>query len=184
MITFKRLSCIKIPRMRSFIKPLFSVAIISTLLFIAGCGEDPEPASIVGKWELASAKPEVTVPGGVTLVDYLVGQGIPRAVAEEFEDEILSSDIEFIGQIEFKDDGKYEGVDDTDPNDIEEFVGTWELSSDRKTLVVDKNTSSEITFEVTTLTGADLVLDLDMTDEVGFAPNTIEYHAILTFKRL
>lgn len=165
--------------MKLFIKPLCSVAIVFSLLLTAGCGDDPDPVSkLVGRWEVTAAEPKITVPGGVSLVSFLVSLGLDQEEAEDYAEYLEDGDdIEAEGVIEFKKDGTYsDGSDDTS--------GKWELSADEKSLVLDKGTNSEITIGVPTLSDTQLVLDLDLTEDYGFPPNTIQYHALLTLKRL
>lgn len=160
-----------------------SIVTLFSFLLMASCGGDKDPgptSKLVGKWQVMSTDAEITVPGGATLVAYLVSLGLEQEIAEVYAAELESGDaLEVSGTIEFNNDGKYGAVDGSDVTN-----GTWELSSDEKILLLDRGTGGETSLEVNKLNDTELVLDADLTEDLDFPPNTIEYHGILTLKRL
>lgn len=164
------------------LKSVLSLFVVFAMLaFLSGCGDDPKPVSkIVGKWDVLNVKGEFVVPGFASLADFYVSMGLDRETAEEFEeylDNIYSID-ELFAVLEFKSDGTYVSGDGTSTGS-----GKWELSADEKTLTVDKGTSSEIIFNVDTLTDTSLVIQIIETDLEG-APEGGKYVASINMKRL
>lgn len=157
-------------------------AVVLSILMLSGCGgEDPKPLSIVGSWEVQSSQHYITVPGGITLVAYLVGLGLPQADAQEWATDLESGRaIDVSGMMEFTANGSYTREDD----DSMESTGKWEMSSDNKTLTIDKGTNSEVISQVTTFTETELVIDMDFTKVLGFPKNTLQYHEVVTLKKL
>lgn len=167
--------------MKLFNRLIPVIAIALLLLTGAGCGDDPDPVSkLVGTWLITSVEADVRTPGGVELVAYLISIGAPPEYAEELADELINGEpFDVSGTVEFKKDGKYRAVDGADISD-----GTWELSTDEKVLTLDKGTNYEGVIDITTLNDTELVFDVDVTDDYDFPENTIEYHALIKFKRL
>ena len=162
---------------------LSSMAILSILL--VSCAEDDEvnltgpESDLIGLWTISANN--VTLEafiGEQTIVEYLVSEeGYTQEEAElayaSYLNEI-ESDFEISGTIEFKADKTYVAIfppDDTD-------VGTWKLSSDGKTLILDEgdpideqilaiNSASSSTMSITIVEeGYD---DTDNDDEITIA---------------
>lgn len=159
---------------------LFSVAIILSFAILSGCGDDPDPVSIVGKWEITKAEPKIT-PSEQAFISFLVGQGLDQEDAEDLVDELLGdADTGASGTLDIKSDGTYEQVDGSIKT-----TGTWEQSSDGKTLTIDKGTSDMSLATISRLDAANMELDFDYSGDVGFPTSTgIGFHVILTFRRL
>jgi hypothetical protein len=162
------------------IKRLGGLAILLAVLFVSGCNkDDPKPLNqLLGKWQPESAEPRITVVGGGSVVDFLVAFGYDHDEAEVIAAGLRDPGIDVYTSIEFKSDGKYEGIDSSGA-----FDGTWELSPDGKTLTLDKGTSDEVVGAVTKLDNADLVLEMDLTEAFGIE-GVLEYQFILAMKRI
>lgn len=157
-----------------------SAAVLFSVLIMSGCGDDPEPtASIVGKWQITKAEPKIT-PSSQALITFLVDQGLDQSDAEDLVDELLQTDDVDSGTIEIKGDGTYEETDGS-----QKSTGTWELSSDGKTLTIDKGTQDQAVATVQKLDGSSLELDFDYSGDLGFPTSTgLGFHMIITFKKV
>lgn len=157
-----------------------SATIVLSVLIMSGCGDDPDPVSIVGKWQITKAEPKIT-PSEQAFITFLVDQGLSQSDAEELVDEILGdADTGTSGTLEIKSDGSYEQVDGADKD-----TGTWELSSDGKTVTIDKGTADMSVATVNKLDATSMELDFDYSGDVGFPTSTgLGFHVILSFKRL
>lgn len=162
----------------------FSAAILLSVLIMSGCGgdDDPDPkAQIVGKWKINKGEYKLT-PSTDAFINFLVANGLSRPDAEELVDEYTDPDnLAATGStIEIKSDGKYELVDGTDKD-----TGTWELSGDGKTLTLDKGTIDQQVAQVTTLDGTAMVLDIDLSGDLGFPTSSgLGFHMILTLEKV
>jgi len=146
--------------MKTMLKALTLITAISIVLFFGSCSKDNDPGSadlIVGNWTISTVNITMKV-GDKSLVDYLVSQGLAQADAESFAAQLSDGYGSADGTIEIKKGGTYSstssGVTDT---------GTWELTSDGKTLTLDKGTADAFVFTVTTLTSSKLNLSGDQS---------------------
>jgi hypothetical protein len=160
---------------------VYSAAILLSVLIMSGCGgDDPEPASIVGKWQVTKSEPKIT-PSTQALVTFLVNQGLSQSDAQELVDEMLDAGGgSTSGTIDIKSDGTYEEVDGTDT-----YAGKWELSADGKTLTIDKGTPAQTVATVAKLDGSSLELDFDYSGDLNFPTSSgLGYHVVITFKKV
>ncbi len=119
---------------------------------------DVNSANLVGKWTVSSQTIDITI-NDQPIMDYLTGtMGLTQDLAQSFSDAMTSSEGGTpTGYVEIKDDGTYSSTMGLDAGAPAE-TGTWELSSDGKTLTLDKGTENEGTAEITTLTSSKLVM--------------------------
>jgi hypothetical protein len=154
---------------------------LALILFAAGCNkdEDPKPTDfILGKWGITDVTVDVKV-GTQTLVEYLVANfGMTTADAQLFANQFTNTiEIENSGEIEFKADGTYTAVADSDTSN-----GKWELTADGKTLTTDKGTIDEAVFTVVSHTSTKINLATEFTDDESGSPFTIKLSMELTRK--
>jgi hypothetical protein len=149
-----------IPFMKTVFRVPTTLITMSAVLLLASCSKDNDPVPtdlIVGNWQISSVNFTMTV-GSQSLVDYLIAQGLSAEEAQVLADEFQTGFAEIDGTIEIKKGGTYSATTDGSTE-----TGTWELSSDGKTLTMDKGTAYEIDFTITTLTSSNLT----MTSEVS-----------------
>ncbi len=134
-----------------------------SLFLLSGCDkDDPKPQNnIIGNWTVQSLAIDIRI-GGQTFVAYLMSMGFSEADAQEFADTFNDSFEQGVsGTIEFKTDGTYRAVDESGSVS----TGKWELTSDNKTLTIDKGTADETVFTVKTLTASNLNLSASVEDD-------------------
>ena len=155
--------------MKKFLFNLSFLAIIGTLLvFYAGCNGDEngdeEVSDLVGFWTVSDIEIDLSV-GGQSLLDLLMNVG---GLSEE-EANLIIADIESqvmdeiggTGTIEIRSDGTYISNFGGTSDD-----GTWNLSSDEKTLTLDAGTIDEIVLNVSSLTSNMLIItQTEITEE-------------------
>jgi len=165
--------------MKTSLNMIKSIFLLSIVLFLGSCSKDsdPTPASdslIIGNWKFATVDVTLKV-GSQSFVDYLIDQGLTPAEAQLFASAFAADYEDLDGTIDIKKGGTYSttsgGSTDT---------GTWALSSDGKTLTLDKGTSDEFVFTVKTLTATNLNLSGDQTDDSGGDTMTIHFEIGLT----
>jgi len=149
-----------------------------TFLTLTSCDKDNDTNGngssdeLIGKWTITSSTYEITV-NGDNIIQYLMeAMGLTETEAEEFA-EFFFSDMGATGTIEFKSDGTYVAISDGETDE-----GTWVLSSDNKTLTMDKGTEYEAAIAVISLTSTKAVMEFTQTetddlDEDG-TPDTME----------
>ncbi len=152
--------------------------LLAIVLLIASCSKDndPKPADlIIGNWTITSANLSIKV-GTLSLVEYFKSQGLTDAEAQLYASQITDSfkgDI-VSGSLEFKKGGSYSSMSNGTTS-----TGTWELSSDGKTLTLDKGTVDGVVFTVNTLTASDLNIVADQTETDSGVSATIHLEVAL-----
>ena len=178
--------------MKTFIKPIFLIAISFSLVFFNSCETDDDEqvkSDLIGTWTIDDSDVEIKV-GGVDLVDYLMEMfDIPQEHAQDFAD-LFSDDYGSVdaGTITFKEDNTYQ-VNFGD--DVEN--GTWSVSSDGKTLTItETDGDGEVYVDnltITSLTSSMLVLTLPTEteeidlDEDGVNETTMEISVVITLTK-
>ena len=162
------------------IKALLFTAFI---LMLAGCGGDDDPkrsSKIVGKWQMTATDAEITAPGG-DLRQYLIaelamlpGQADSTTVRLE-SGEATTIDI---ATIDFKDDGTYTATG----KGTLKLGGVWELTAGDKAVLFDEGTKSETAALVRTLADSELVVEFDLSDQIGLPK--LKYLAIFSFEKI
>jgi hypothetical protein len=141
---------------------------IPCLLLLTGCNKDEEDeittSNIIGKWTISAVTFDIKI-GEVSLIDYLIDQlGLTEEEADLYRSLIDSElDSEFEGTIEFKSNQTF-NIDIGGESD----TGTWELSSDNKTLILDEGTEDETIAEVKILTSTQLHLVFTTNEYLDF----------------
>ena len=137
--------------------------LIASLFLVSGCSKDSDPTPsdiIVGTWAFSTINATITV-GTQSLVAYFKSQGLSEADAQLYADQLVNSykgDIS--GTLEIKKGGTWSSTDDQ--GNIS--TGKWELTSDGKTLTLDKGAVGESIFTITTLTSSKLIISSDVSD--------------------
>jgi len=163
--------------MKTVFRVLTVVSTLSFVLFFGSCSKDndPKPADqIVGNWTISTVNVAMKV-GDKSLVDYLVSLGLPSADAQSLAAQLSDGFESIDGTIEFKKGGTYSS---TSAGTTE--TGTWELTSDGKTLTMDKGTADAFAFTVTTLTSTDLKLSGDQSETDNGLTFTVHLDMALT----
>lgn len=147
--------------------------LLATLVgLLGGCGEDdPNPTDLVlGTWNVTTYDLQINV-GTMTLYDYLKNElGLTDSDALEYEEQTRTPYEESVFQkIDFARSGFWT-VTDTQGTSR----GTWLLSGDATSLVLDKGKPTEVTFAITTLTGGEMVLVKETYSDVEFN-DTMKY---------
>lgn len=131
--------------------------LIGMLSFVySGCSDDnnggnPSPAdNLIGTWTVDNVNITAMV-GNQSLTDFFINEGglteEQAALAYTLFETFLKAEV--TGSITFKDDNTYVSSFGGSPDD-----GTWNLSSDGKTLTLDAGTVDEVDIEVVTLTNS------------------------------
>jgi len=157
----------------------FTVCLICAMMvacFFISCNNDDEntPSDLlIGTWTFSSSTMDLSI-NGKTLVQYLIDEsGLSQSEAETLADLLFGmiedeytpgSDV----SIQIKSDGTYI-MTGTDMNDD----GTWELSSDGKTLTLDKGTEYEMVFDVESLTKSTLTILSQQSLEDDFNADSV-----------
>jgi hypothetical protein len=143
---------------------------VSILLLLANCSKekDPVPADLIlGNWAINTATVTIKV-GSQSMLDYLIDEGLSRGEAQDIVDAYGDNYVDVDGSMEIKKDGTYSwsasGSNST---------GTWELSSDGKTLTFDK-LDYPLVFTITTLTSRNL--SMTVSDSETYEDITIIVH--------
>jgi hypothetical protein len=178
--------------MKTFIKPIFLIAISFSLVFFNSCETDDDEqvkSDLIGTWTIDDSDVEIKV-GGVDLVDYLIEMfDIPQEQAQDIAD-LLSGDYGDVeaSTITFNEDNTYQvnfgdGVEN----------GTWSVSSDGKTLTItevnDDGEDYVDNLTITSLTSSMLVLTLPTEteeidlDEDGINETTMEISVVITLTK-
>lgn len=158
---------------------LFFAAVV---FILAGCGDDDPKiqSKLVGTWNVKAKEIQITVPGGDLHLYLVATLGMLPEQADMYEAVLESGDAYDLDvtSITFKNDGTYETkVSGSTPTSS----GKWEISSDEKTVTVDKGTDHEDVVPVTTLTDTSLVIGLDFSDEIDLPQ--MKYVIVLTLER-
>jgi len=138
------------------------ILLISLIMWSCGNENDPSPSStelILGSWKFSTIDVTLKV-GNKSFVDYLIEQGATAEEAELFSSEFASAFEDPDVEIDFKKEGTYSSTTDGSTES-----GTWELSSDGKTLTLDKGTTDESVFKVTKITDKILNLSAELIDD-------------------
>lgn len=152
----------------------FSLVLAVVLTCLAtSCGDDdPNPVDlIIGTWTLSTYDLQITV-GTKSLYDYLKTElGLTDADAQQYEAQ-TRSDYEYaiFQKIDFARSGFWTVTDAQGTS-----RGTWLLSSDVKTLTLDKGKATEVVFQVSTLNAGSLDLVTESSSDVEFN-DTMKYH--------
>lgn len=167
---------------------VFSIVFLFSILLLASCGGDKDPAptsKIVGKWSVESSQTIMTV-GGKTYEQYLIDEfGLSALEAKEFAD--LMADLltlsGYFAELEIKADGTWKG-----DSDFANVTGKWTLSSDEKTLTLTNDAAvGEVqTATITKLTDTDLWLEMGVNPDdlpVG-TPTNFSYTGLIKMKRI
>ncbi|MEK6780764.1 MAG: hypothetical protein AABY93_03610 [Bacteroidota bacterium] len=163
--------------MNTSFKALKYLTLLGFLLFLANCSKDDDPTPsdmIVGNWTISTVDLTIKV-GSQSLVDYLIAQGLTSSEAQLYATQISDDFKDTAGNLDIKKGGTYSttsgGYTDT---------GTWELTSDGKTLTLDKGTADESVFTVTALSSTNLNLTGDLTDTDSGLTLTMHLEIALT----
>ena len=136
-----------------------------TICLFVSCSKDSEDALptdlILGKWTMTATTMDLLF-DNKPLSQYLSEElGIPQDEAENFTDLLNDSLLElFTGTIDFKSDHTYAIVLDGDSDN-----GTWTLSADGKTLLLDQGTIDETLVTIITLDSSTLIIEMTQSDE-------------------
>lgn len=154
--------------MKKLLFNLSFLALIGTLfVFFAGCNGDEngdeEVSDLVGFWTNSNIEIDLSV-GGQSLLDLLILGGFSEEEANliiaDIESQVMD-EIGGTGTIEIRSDGTYISNFGGTSDD-----GTWNLSSDEKTLTLDAGTIDEIVLNVTSLTSNMLIItQTEITEE-------------------
>ena len=176
--------------MKRFIKPLFSAAVLASVLIFAGCGGDKDPvplstSKLVGTWTGVSTQTFLMV-GGKSYKQFLIDEiGVSEEDAEIYNaivEEMLTL-TGFWAEFEVKADYRWTGDSDyvTEP-----VHGGWKLSSDEKklTLTNDSEPGVEQVADITRLTDTELWLEIvpDIAPPQG-APAGFSSRAVIKMVR-
>ena len=136
-----------------------------TICLLVSCNKDSKdvlPSDLIlGKWTMTSTTMDLLF-DNKPLSQYLIEElGIPQDEAENFTDLLNDSLLElFTGTIDFKSDHTYAIVLDGDSD-----TGTWSLSADGKTLLLDQGTIDETLVTIMTLDSSTLIIEMTQSDE-------------------
>ncbi|MFZ9982074.1 MAG: hypothetical protein ACO3FI_08595 [Cyclobacteriaceae bacterium] len=138
------------------------ILLISLIMWSCGNENDPSPSSaelILGSWNYSTI--DVTLKAGnQSFVNYLISQGFSAEEAELLSSEFASVFEDLDVKIDFKKGGTYSRTAEGSTESA-----TWELSSDGKTLTLNKGTTDETVWKVTKLTDKNLNLSTELTDD-------------------
>jgi len=163
--------------MKTSLNMIKQVIFLSLVLLLANCSKESDPTPgdlIVGNWKISTAKVTVKV-GSLTLVEYLVAQGLTAAEAQDIEAAFTDDLNDIEGNLEIKSGGTYSSTSGGSTD-----TGKWELTPDGKTLTLDKGTADEFVFTVATLSATNLNLTGDQTDDSNGVTLTIHIEIGLT----
>jgi hypothetical protein len=136
------------------------------------CGEDdPNPVDIIiGTWTLSTYDLDITV-GTKSLYDYLKTElGLTDADAQQYEAQTRADYEQAVFQkIDFARSGFWTVTDSQGTS-----RGTWLLSSDAKTLTLDKGKPTEVIFQVANLSAGSMDLVTESSSDVEFN-DTMKY---------
>ena len=163
--------------MKKLLVNLSFLALIGTLfVFFAGCNGDEngdeEVSDLVGFWTVSNIEIDLSV-GGQSLLDLLMTVGglseeEANLIIADIESEVMD-EIGGTGTIEIRSDGTYISNFGGTSDD-----GTWDLSSDEKTLTLDAGTIDEIVLDVTSVTSNMLIVTQTETTEEDFEGIPVE----------
>lgn len=131
---------------------------------LSGCNkdsEDPLPSQqILGKWTISTTTMDLFL-DNKALTQYLVDEfAVSQQEAEDFTNMLRDSLLEFFtGTITFKDNNTYQTDLGGDPDS-----GTWSLSADGKTLLLDEGTIDETEITIVTLNSSTLKITMTQED--------------------
>ena len=135
------------------------VVLLSFMAFSA-CEKDKDDKAnekdLIGLWTINSSSTEMTV-NGKDMIDFLVDEmGFTQSEAEQFA---TFYETELTGTMEFKSDGTYKAIDDGDTTE-----GTWELSSDKTKIIMDKGTADEDEASIISFSSSKMTLEISMSE--------------------
>jgi hypothetical protein len=149
------------------ITSLLFLLVSASLLITTSCEKLDDRAKaeedLIGTWTITSTSVEITA-GGVDIVQLLMtAYGLTESEAKILEAAFLTDfEAELTGTITMNEDKTYSVLIDGAPDD-----GTWSLSIDGKTLLLDEGTVWEEELVIVSLTSSSLVLQLPAeTEEV------------------
>jgi hypothetical protein len=159
-------------KIRSNLKFLFILGIVSVLISYTGCNDDDENSKeslLIGVWTITDADIDATI-GGMSIVDYLVNiegysQVQAEAMAALFQAMLLPN---FTGTIEFKENHTYVTTFGGDVDD-----GTWSLNSAGDKITLDAGTIYEMVIDIVSLTASTLVANTDVIESVDIDDDMI-----------
>ncbi|MEK6780761.1 MAG: hypothetical protein AABY93_03595 [Bacteroidota bacterium] len=150
------------------LKIIKEVAPMVLLLLLGSCSKDNDPIPtpndlIVGTWMVSTINATITV-GAQSYVEYLKAQGLSDAEAQTLANELTDFFEDGASTVlDIKKGGMYSSTDAQGVID----TGTWELTADGNALTLDKGTSDETVFTVTTLSSANMNLMGDISNSSG-----------------
>lgn len=159
-------------KIRSNLKFLFIIGIVSVFISYTGCNDDDESSKeslLIGVWTITDADIDATI-GGMSIVDYLVNiEGYPQAQAELLEAMFMAMLVpNFTGTIEFKENHTYVTTFGGDVDD-----GTWSLNSAGDKITLDAGTIYEMVIDIVSLTSTTCVVDTNVVESVDIDSDAI-----------
>ena len=167
--------------------------IIILMVFAVACGDDDEAVDngetteemLVGTWTTSSVEVTAEV-DGESLIDYLVdvlgySEG-DAALFNAFFEAGLEDSV--TGSITLNSDNTYDSNFDGDSDD-----GTWSLSADESTIILDGGTTDEVNLTISSLTSTTLIVSLedaiseDLDDDPGTDDEEIMVEATVTLSK-
>ena len=147
------------------VSPAIYILFCWILFMFVSCNkddEDPLPADqILGKWTISSASMELIF-DNKNLVQYLIDEvGLSQSEATAFDNLMQDALLEFfVGTIDFKQDHTYiinmGGEMDS---------GTWSLSNDGKSLMLDEGTPDETAATIVSMDSSTLKIEMSQHAE-------------------
>lgn len=140
------------------------IVLISLMLLHCSKEIDPTPTAadlIIGNWKISTVAVALKV-GSQSFVDYLIDQGFTPSDAQLFASAFALDYEDLDGNIDIKKGGTYQNTSGGSTD-----KGTWDLSSDGKTLTLDRATANETIFTVKTLTNTNLNLSAELSDDTS-----------------
>jgi len=176
--------------MKNFSRVAFFALAVVLLIGCGGDKEDPKPeistSKLVGAWTVVSSQTEMSI-DGKSYKQYLIDvAGISEEEADIYN-EIVQSMLTLSGyyaEWEFKSDYTWTGDSDFVATPV---IGTWDLTSDEKTLTLTNKADPGVTQTgtITKLTDTELWVEIapNITQQPFGAPGNVTYIGIIKSTR-
>ena len=156
---------------------------LTALLILNGCTETQEVIpvdDIIGEWTAVEGVTEISYQG-MSAYDYAISQGALPDEANYWVGYLTRGHGDYIPfSIEFNEDGTYKSLSGK-VGDLTgyENTGVWELSTDRKTLMVDDEEYWPVILD---LNVSDLILQFNFDSE-EYSQELMNYNITLTYSK-